>query len=471
MISGYHYQDSSKWKAIHPKLTFPMLRPKHSVMLWTLGRSGPGAGVWGAGPDKSSGFGVGARRKRLRLLGPVLLLLLCLVRVCPGRAAEVALAPVVGEHRELRYSSAMDNGSGQTEYILVLEEHALVDLLLVGGGGGGSTGGGGAGGVEYVSSIRLASGNYTVRVGDGGVPRFGNGDNRGSDGAHTELVLDGVVVYRALKGEGGAARGAVAVGGAAVGCSAGDGFNSSGEEQVVTLPAGQGFFGGRSHSSSYGGGGGGGGAGGNGTDSFVNSSAAENAVAVGRRYPGIGGSGGVGRASNITGALKFYAGGGGGATNTDFGVGASQPLGGQGGGGVGSRYPGHMIERDPSLTDFTDGEAHSGGGGGGMHWNLSDPVRGRGGSGVFVIRRTSVFTPRFLTLAVGQTEPFAGHNNSVVVTLVSNVDLTGAEASNLTLLGLNSDFFTQGLSVLVHVSDATLTGDFSPQIFDWLHIV
>ncbi|KAJ1465859.1 hypothetical protein T484DRAFT_1922508, partial [Baffinella frigidus] len=358
------------------------------------------------------------------------MLLTFLVGLYPGSGAEI---PAVGEYQDLRYVNSSSNGFGQTEYTLEVGEDSVVDLLLVGGGGGGATGGGGAGGVLHADSVKLAAGNYTVRVGDGGAQRLGNGTNRGSDGAHTELLLDGVVVFRALKGEGGPGVGTIALGGSDVGCAAGDGFNSFSQAQVATLSAAQGYFGGRSHNSSFGGGGGGGGAGGNGTNSYINSSGADDAVAVGGAYPGIGGSGGVGRAVNITGTSRFYGGGGGGATNTDFGPGDTQPAGGVGGGGTGSRYPGATLFADPSLTDFSDGEAHTGGGGGGMHWNVTDPEFGRGGSGVFVVRRTGVFTPRFSTRAIGQTEPLAGRNNSIVVTLVPTVDLRGADASSVTL--------------------------------------
>jgi hypothetical protein len=38
----------------------------------------------------------------------------------------------------------------------------------------------------------------------------------GSDGAHTELLLDGSVMYRAFKGGGGAPQGTLAVGGTQV---------------------------------------------------------------------------------------------------------------------------------------------------------------------------------------------------------------------------------------------------------------
>lgn len=135
--------------------------------------------------------------------------------------------------------------------------------------------------------------------------------------------------------------------------------------------AGQGYGGGAgaSQGSLYqfggGGGGGAGGVGGNG-----------GGPGYGFDIPAfLGGTGGVGLSSDITGTTTWYAGGGGGS-----GAGGNYPSGisgsaGQGGGGRGAGT-------SPSGYIYsTSGEPNTGGGGGGDH-----DQAGNGGSGVIILR-------------------------------------------------------------------------------------
>jgi len=95
-------------------------------------------GAWRLSTD--CGEGSGCRRRQMRQLAWTLLLLMFLMGLDPGSGAEMTPAPAVGEHQVLQYVNSSGTGSGQTEYMLVLEQDSGVALLLVGGGGGGSTG-------------------------------------------------------------------------------------------------------------------------------------------------------------------------------------------------------------------------------------------------------------------------------------------------------------------------------------------
>ena len=120
-----------------------------------------------------------------------------------------------------------------------------------------------------------------------------------------------------------------------------------------------------------------------------------------RDHGGIGGAGGNGLASSITGTSVTYAGGGGG--NSQFAVGVAS--GGTGGGGSGGNAN--------SLTSATAGTANTGGGGGG-----GDAGRtAAGGSGVVIISYAGS-----TQLMAGGTVTVAGGN--VIHTFTSSGYLT-----------------------------------------------
>jgi hypothetical protein len=85
----------------------------------------------------------------------------------------------------------------------------------------------------------------------------------------------------------------------------------------------------------------------------------------------IGGNGGAGQSSDISGTATFYAGGGGGCAGITAGV------GGAGGGGAGTT----------NFADATAGAANTGGGGGGSRdLQAAGGNGGAGGSGIVILR-------------------------------------------------------------------------------------
>jgi hypothetical protein len=243
-------------------------------------------------------------------------------------------------------------------------------LLVAGGGGGNYGGGGGAGGLVYVENITLQLGiEYAIQIGAGGAGNT-NGYAAATNGEDTVFAE-----ITAVGGGGGAGRSADSAaaragsggsgGGGGVRASSSVGDNgwlvSIGGQPSVE---GQGYKGGPASPVNHeetarlgytgGGSGGGGGAGGGGGSPQT------------AGHWAMGGHGGVGAVSNITGTDVYYAGGGGGHTDTEN---ANLPpgtggLGGGGNGAAGGAYG-------------TAGSANLGGGGG---------TKSAGGSGVLILR-------------------------------------------------------------------------------------
>ena len=254
-----------------------------------------------------------------------------------------------------------------------------VRVLVVAGGGGGAQrhggGGGGGGMLEHFGYPVTPGASIPVVVGAGGTglarPSGNPHGNPGYQGYPSRF--GDIITYG---GGGGFSDGFVqgdprATGGGVqlAGGSGGGGAHNSGNNSGVGI-LGQGFPGGGASTSSttrggtgpYPGtgsphaGGGGGGAGGAGEPSRDNSTA---------------GNGGPGRMSDITGSVRFYAGGGGGGCTTGFANGGS---GGIGGGGQGGN--------DGNFQPGVDG---TGGGGGCANMDPA-PRGGHGGSGIVIIR-------------------------------------------------------------------------------------
>lgn len=215
-------------------------------------------------------------------------------------------------------------------------------LVVAGGGsGGGSTGGGGgAGGVIDTSDISLGVTSYPVIVGTGGTAT--SQQTPGINGTNSSFNN-----LTAIGGGGGGYSSPTVAGSGQNGGSGGGGQNyfSIGNPGSGTI--GQGNSGGTYGNGSAGGGGG---AGSGGSISPTLN---------------LGGRGGNGIRSNISGLDVFYGGGGGGG-NTG--------VGGLGGGGT-----------SVSSTAGGPGLANSGGGGAGG-FNYSGGSGGAGGSGVVIIR-------------------------------------------------------------------------------------
>ena len=257
-------------------------------------------------------------------------------------------------------------------------------LLAVGGGGGGgwaggaAGSGGGAGGMLEISDVLLQPGTYRYEVGAGGAASRANG-SKGANGGDTVLYfVDPATgaeteIARAYGGGGG---GSFETRDGASGGSGGGGMFR--ETRYVGAPgagvSGQGNAGGgwTSQPAENRGGSGGGGAGAPG----------ETGTAT------AGGNGGDGRASDITGASVWYAGGGAGTRLRNNGTVTVSGTGGKGGGGAGADYGWYTGD---SRLDGADGLG--GGGGGGLAWYHNSSGNqwyncygGRGGAGTLVVR-------------------------------------------------------------------------------------
>ena len=253
---------------------------------------------------------------------------------------------------------------------LNIYQSLAVRALLVGGGGGGGAecgGGGGGGGMIDTNDFVLAAGDYTVTVGrrgEGGNTSANGGRKQGGNGGNTSLALGGMTVLEAIGGGGG---GVWNSGAGSAGGSGGGGANTGGKGGAGT--DGQGLAGG----DNGGGGGGAGGPGGVGAG-------ARNAGAYG--VGAQNGAGGVGRMSDITSALVYYAGGGGGGGYND-----NPGPGGLGGGGNGMRNGDEATRKARSQAEFDAEAGVDGLGGGGGGGNNTSYYYGRpGGSGIMVIR-------------------------------------------------------------------------------------
>lgn len=246
---------------------------------------------------------------------------------------------------------------------------ANFDILVVGGGGAGGSGnngsyeagGGGAGGMRVFPGQSIATGSYSVTVGDGGTAN--ETDLAPNFGGYSELATPSP-----LRSEGGGVGGMSIMLGSGFGGSGGGcirngnpggqnhvaGPGKQGDSPSPSPAPSQGNAGGAGFSSgASSGGGGGGGAGGAGAGAGSNT----------------GGAGGVGLQNDYrTGSNVYYAGGGGG---TGFSAGGA--AGGNGGGGSGG-------------DSGTNGTANTGGGGGGGDSDGPADNGGDGGPGIVVVR-------------------------------------------------------------------------------------
>lgn len=197
----------------------------------------------------------------------------------------------------------------------------LADILLVAGGGGGRQyrGGGGAGGVIQ-KSVLLQPGTYTVITGSGGIGGsltsvVTSGNNSSITGPSFQLV--------ALGGGGGFGNPSQS-GGSGAGSTAPNlsGSGPRGGTPGIGLQPSSSWGGLGNNGGTYGGNyaiGGGGGAGGPGLRGWSNID----------ETAGIGGYGGPGIASDISGTVQYYAGGGAGQARF-YGIGYNGPINGYG---------------------------------------------------------------------------------------------------------------------------------------------
>jgi len=283
-------------------------------------------------------------------------------------------------------------------YTFTINQPVVMGYLCVAGGGSGGTnggGGGGGGGLLQGTTFVTANTNITIIVGAGGAGVAGGG-NFGNNGVNSSISGGVTSTITSIGGGGGGPNNASGVG--LAGGSGGGGGSADGSSILSQSGGlgtlGQGYIGGFGcHiSGSLLGGGGGGGAGGYGSNLGPNPWNNSGGPAI-----SSGGNGGKGIYSYITGSQVGYAGGGGGAMNTNTGYGYYSGWGGcagyavattnnfgagQGGGGGGAS--GSTYKANTAGTNGTGG-----GSGGAEHPNSVASLGG--GSGVVVIRIPQVW--------------------------------------------------------------------------------
>ncbi len=235
---------------------------------------------------------------------------------------------------------------------LTFNEGGTVEMLIVAGGGGGAgvaaagggRGGGGAGGVISTSLV-VTTGAKVLYVGAGG---------NGGTAANSNGVNGANSFFDTITATGGGGGGASGNTGRPGGSGGGGPNGSTGGTGI----AGQGYKGGDS-GSSMGGGGGGGGA----------SCVGSNAVVT-----NLGGKGGDGIVSSISGTAIYYGGGGGGGAYQN----APIASGGNGGGGNGGS--------DSNAAGNATANTGGGGGGSGSKTGGTAHAGGDGGAGIVIVK-------------------------------------------------------------------------------------
>jgi hypothetical protein len=295
-----------------------------------------------------------------------------------------------------KYNPNNDNGSGQTEYTINFPEETECDILVVAGGGAGGIdagGGGGGGGVAYTSSVIKMNGEYTIKVGNGGI--FMNNETYFAEDGITDgnnsLITNGTNTIETIGGGSGGYKTSSDKGNN--GGSSGGGIYLNNEPPGTVISAiktgifvnintagGQGNIGGSDYA------GGGGGAGGAISSSTANGNDGIQINIDGNNYYWAGGGGGGFGGSNYTSALGGRGGGGGGG---NYGNSASNPNSMKGGGGGINQGEDGEYGSSADACKGGDGGKHTGSGGGGG----ANTTGGNGGSGIVIIRyKTQIVT-------------------------------------------------------------------------------
>jgi hypothetical protein len=356
------------------------------------------------------------------------------------------------------FTYTTDNtGFGQTAYSITLPENYSYDVLMVGGGGGGGGdlgAGGGGGAVLYGSNIRIPTGTYNIKVGNGG---NGTGQNGYNTEAFNSVCFGGggAANIGAMNGnDGGSSSG---------GKSASSGTISSAGEVIPSIKGsllqtaitfgnkgGTGVIGGSGFQSA-----GGGGAGGVG-----NAGTTPPATAVSA-------NGGSGIQLNITGAALFWGAGGGGAANSMIGG-----NGGNGGGGAGTRSGTGSGDSSVGGNAYStavgmNAAFGSGSGGGGGSANFQSNG-GNGGAGIIIIRYRPLInisgTPE-MQLVIGDRIEAGASNYKLgnyngqfqIKTTTSNIDTTSLIIESLGNVGIGTSIITSKLHLYDSHQNAILT--------------
>ena len=303
------------------------------------------------------------------------------------------------------------SGSGTTkDYTFTTTENLICDILIVGGGGSGSEthgGGGGAGAVIFMTNVAM-NGDYTIKVGKGGVCQVTGGFNGlGRKGNDSEIFKTNNVANKIVaEGGGGGGQFANANGGSGGSGGGGDAYNvAAGQGGAATAytPVLDGVTGikyGNNGGNAFGNpghGGGGGGAGGVGENVLAGNNSGN--VEAERAHGGVGIKSATINAVNYdfktlfgtntgVGVIEadgflYFGGGGGGGRWESVGTGNEGGNGGLGGGGKGG-WGGSGVKTVPlNGVGYPGINGTGGGGGGGGDYT---PAGGDGGSGIIIIR-------------------------------------------------------------------------------------
>ena len=290
----------------------------------------------------------------------------------------------------VEYAAFVYTNTAEAYTFTVPAGYTAVDALVVGGGGAGGCrgdagtgGGGGAGGFLEVGDLSAFSAGATmsVKVGAGGIGGSAEDAKKATSGEDSSLTAGGTTYTAHGGGRGGVESTSAndsdphsshgSGGGGGVWSNTAIGKHLTGTDEY-------GNDGGKGANNIYVGGGGGG-AGAKGADADTSKK--------------LGGAGGEGKASSITGSEVWYAGGGGGgsgAGSVNYKT-VQMSDGGKGGGGRGGpdNYWNATVAIPPVPMSVMNGTDGLGGGGGGVGTTGSATyprVSGNGGSGTVIIR-------------------------------------------------------------------------------------
>jgi hypothetical protein len=368
------------------------------------------------------------------------------------------------------------SGTANTaNYTRVFPKNTVCDILVVGGGGSGSEahgGGGGAGAVIFMKDV-IMNGNYTIKIGNGGICEVTAGVNgKGRKGNDTEIFKTNNINNK-IVAEGGGGGGQLAnanggsggSGGGGDAYSVGIGVGGAATPYTPILDGVTGIKYGNNGGNAFGHpghGGGGGGAGGGGENALAGylSGNAENE----RAHGGVGIKSATINSINYdfktlfgtnsgTGVLEadgfLYFGGGGGNgrwSNNNDNEGGKGGLGGGGKGGWGTANS-QTVELNGAGYPGINGTGGGGGGGGD-----NKPTGGSGGSGIVLIRYLLGTIPTTNNLT---TEPTV--SPSVIV-----ADAYYPRTPSTT----SPSWADNGYNVITKVSDAVLGTEFVYKIFN-----
>ena len=315
------------------------------------------------------------------------------------------------------YTSDSVGLTGQTQYTLNVPGGVVCDILIVGGGGGGGYGNGGGGGAGQLVLIKDATlnGNYTIRVGKGGLG--GNSPTKGINSEFGTVIAEGGGASTNISADMNGGSGAGGDGYTPDGGTAGAGNKNT----TIDIFSGATVYSRGNNGGNNGGAGGyaGGGGGGAGEAGTIG----QDISPFGKGGDGLSGISainydfktnfGTNQGKIESDGLVWFAAGGGGG-------GSFAGNGGKGGGGAGTV---NGAGNTPITGVAGLNGTGSGGGGGSGYLGLG----GSGGSGVVIIRYLSATK----NVGIGITNPatelhvYDDATNNTVVTVQNNYNYTG----------------------------------------------